>query len=92
VAVAVAARQRLHRRPEEQAPKPAAVPVRHEVAHMRPEGAAVAEMVVAVDERVPELPAPGVRHDLQPRCPRTVLASPVRLSSGKGPTVSRMSA
>jgi len=29
---------------------------------------------------------------VQPRCPRTVLAGPVRLSSGKGPTVSRTSA
>ena len=61
---AVPARKRLRRRLEQHASQLAPLAVRHEVADVRPEGAPVAEVVVAVDERVPELPALRVRHRL----------------------------
>ena len=57
---AVTAREPLRHRIEQQAPQPAALFVGDEAADMRPEGAPVAEIVVAVDEGVPQLPSFGV--------------------------------
>ena len=57
---AVPAREPLRHRIEQQAPQPAPLPVGDEAADMRPEGAPVAEVVVAVGESVPQLPPPGV--------------------------------
>ncbi len=85
VAVAVPARKRPPHRLEEQAPQPAAVPVGEEVADVRPEGAPVTQMVVAVDGRVPEPPALRVRHGLQAQRPE--IAEPrrdLRLRVGGG--------
>ena len=61
----VAARKLFGHRLKQQAPKPTTMPVGHEIANVRPEGASVTQIVVAVDKSVPELALLGVRYRLQ---------------------------
>ena len=62
---AVPAGERLRRRLEQHASQPASLPVGDEIADVRPERASVAEIVVAVDEGVPQLPSLGVGDRLE---------------------------
>ena len=57
---AIPAREPLGHRIEQQASQPAAVPVGHKVEDVRPEGASVAEVVVAVDQGAPQPPSLAV--------------------------------
>ena len=61
----VAARKLFGHRLKQHAPKPTTMPVGHEIANVRPEGASVTQIVVAVDKSVPELALLGVRYRLQ---------------------------
>ena len=62
---AFAAGQRFGRRIEQKAAQPAAPAVRQEVADVRPEGAAVPEIMVTVHTGVPQLTSLGVRDQLE---------------------------
>ena len=61
----VPAREPLRHRIEQQTSQPAPLVVGHEVPDVRPEGTPVAEVVVSVDEGVPQLPSLGVGDGLQ---------------------------
>ena len=61
----VAAWKLFGHRLKRQAPKPTTMPVGHEISDVRPEGASVTEIVVAVDKSVPELAVLDVRYRLQ---------------------------
>ena len=61
----VTARKLSAHRVKQQASEPMDMPIGHEIAYMRPDGASVTQVVVAVDESVPELAVLGVRYQFQ---------------------------